>query len=108
MIKIENIKIEKIENEKDKKYITRGLRDYGLSEIVINLALDEFLAKEIINLIIIKLRKGEKFVEGYLKDEFTCPIYIKQDEDIMKLIFPDPFMRFPWDTQCQSPYRNQI
>ena len=107
MINIENVRIETITEGQRKRYITRGLKDYGLSELMINLPLDEEIANNIMLVILEKMNKTN-ITEGYLKDDFTCPIYIKEENNFTKLIFPDPFIRFPWDNNCEELYKQQI
>lgn len=83
---------------------TKGFKNIGLPEIKITLSISINLAKTIINEI---RRRKVDLKEGYNTKLLTCPIYLKKENDFMKIIFPDPKMNFPWDNDCMEEYKKQ-
>lgn len=106
MINMKDIIIEKNEN---KKYFTKGLSQFGYLELMINLNLNKELVNQIVEIIVNKINEGEQIKNKYLNiDEISCPLYIRENENNLQIIFPDPFIKFPWESDCQELYKQQL
>jgi len=91
---------------------THGMEKYGHLDFQLVLPLHPQLTAEILNTIGEEVQNGRKFKPGeYSKDVFTCEFRIKlyreSGRDVLRLIFPDPNMRFPEDPLCETSYKHQ-
>lgn len=94
---------------------THGLDKYGSLEVEINLHLRPEVMGQYLNFISSKIADGFIVKEGEkVTGLFECPIYfiktqsVQSEEEVLRVILPDEEMRFPWDDNCSSGYREQI
>lgn len=100
-------------------YHTHGLNKHdNRLELELNFPLNKKQAMQFINLIGLELiNKNIIINEEYIDDctIFNCPIHFKKvkgiygdGEENIRIILPDPNMKFPWDEDCIEPYKSQI
>jgi hypothetical protein len=95
---------------------THGLDKYGSLEIEINLHLRPEILGQYINLIAdhiaskgLQIEDGER-VEGIFNSPiYFCKVKSVQSEDlVLRAIFPDENLKYPWDNDCSAGYCEQI
>lgn len=99
-------------------YHTHGLNAYGSLELELNLPLVPNQAGLFINLIADSVAKGRQYHSGECVPEiFTAPFYLLEtkpvhgtyeDEQVLRIIFPDENFRFPWQSGCNPDYLSQL
>ena len=102
-------------------YHTHGLNRYKSLEVEMNLPLQEKQAALFMNTIGKEIANGRKIEDGEMAERiFNLPVFffkvksIEHDEEMMRVVFPDPNGLFPWEKHlpsnlvCQSPYDKQI
>lgn len=94
--------IEIIETEKGFK--TKGLN----KEIAINLHLPAKLAYDILFLVNKKIENKDIKINDYERNTTTCPFFLKDNGIDFLIIFPDTYIRFPWEENCQELYMHQL
>ena len=100
---------------------THGLDKHNMLELEVKMPFKQEQMNEFINLIASELIKRNLIISEEYYDEgtiFTCPIYFKKteptfktddfSEDVLRVVFPDPNMKFPWDEGCEELYKNQL
>ena len=97
-------------------YHTHGLDKYNSLELELKLSLDKKQAMEFLNLIGLEIANGKVFKDGdFNQTIFTTQIAFKEvkgiygeENPILRVIFPDTNLKFPWEIGCQEPYKSQI
>lgn len=100
-------------------YHTHGLHKYGSLELELNLSLNKKQAMEFIYLIGLQIAGGKRYRSGDMETEiFTLPFYLLEtrpiqssgpdDERVLRIIFPDENLHYPWDKGCSPPYKSQL
>lgn len=98
-------------------YHTHGLKRYGSPELELNLPLEQKQAGMYINLIAEQISKGKRYISGDKETEiFTLPFYLletrpifgEKNELVLRIVFPDPQVKYPWDGGCEPIYANQL
>lgn len=95
---------------------THSLDKFGSPEIEINLNIRPGVLGQYLNLIADHIvNKGLQIEDGVkVESVFNCPIYffrvksIQSDDEVLRAIFPDENMNYPWDRDCSSEYKDQI
>ncbi len=95
---------------------THGLDKYGSLEIEINLHLRPEVLGQYLKLIADNIaNKGLQIEDGErVMGIFNCPIYffkvksVQSNDEVLRTIFSDENMKYPWDTDCSPEYQEQI
>lgn len=98
---------------------THGLRRHGSLELELNLPLNHKQAAQFINLIAAEVaEQGKRYQSGErIDDVFTLPFYLLQtqavhnsrpDDQVLRILFCDPALKYPWEDGCQAPYADQL
>jgi len=91
---------------------THGMERYDHLDFQLVLPLVQKQTCEILNTIGIEVQNGRKFEPNiYYIDIFTCgfrllPV-LETGRKVLRLILPDPQMRFPENPLCIEPYKSQ-
>lgn len=99
-------------------YHTHGLDKYGMTELELNLSINEKQAMNFINIIAKYLIENNIIIKNEYVDEkniFNCDIYFRRVKGIygdgeqnIRIILPDQDFLFPWDAGCDEPYCDQL
>lgn len=97
-------------------YHTHGLDKLDSLELELNLPLNQQQAMGFINIIGYAIANGRKLKNNdIIEDLFSCKVFIKEVEGIygegeknLRIVFPDPNFKFPWEDGCEEPYKSQI
>lgn len=97
---------------------THGLNLYSSLELELNLLLVPKQAMQFINLIGMSIAEGKHYTSGERVDDiFTLPFYLLETspihgtfdgERVLRIIFCDPQMKYPWDAGCDLRYQAQL
>ena len=98
---------------------THGLRRHGSLELELNLPLEPKQGAQFINLIAAEIaEKGKRYQSGEQVDGvFSLPFYVfqtkaihasKPNDQVLRIVFPDPGRKYPWEDGCQPPYSEQL
>ncbi len=87
---------------------THGLEEEGMKDIALNLTLPDHLATSILVAATQKLRNHELAINDVETEITTCPLFVKETPSSYLIIFPDEFLRFPWESNCSEVYKSQI
>lgn len=92
---------------------THGMGNYGHLDfqIVLNLPLEHI--SYLLNSMGLRVQSGEVFHDGDMISGLyeDCEIRLKKvretGRDVLRLIIPDKYNRFPEDARCMAPYKHQ-
>lgn len=105
--------------DKDKiVYHTHGLDKYGMTELELNMSLNQNQAMRFINLIAEHLIENNIIIKDEYVDEgniFNCNIFFRRvkgifgdGEENIRIILPDTNFLYPWDEGCEEGYKEQF
>lgn len=109
--------VQNVFDEKRSTFHTHGLNRYGSLELELNLPMEPNQATRFINLIADRVSKGMKYASGdKVTDIFTLPFYLFETqpifgemyERVLRIVFPDPQVKYPWDAGCDPVYAKQL
>jgi len=91
---------------------THGMDRYDHLDFQLVLPLVKKQAMDLLNTIGIEVQNGRRFEPGkYSGEVFSCDfrleLHRETGRDVLRLIFPDPQMRFPEDPLCEELYKHQ-
>lgn len=91
---------------------THGMERYGHLDFQLVLPLVPKQTALLLNTICIEVQKGRRFLpEHSISEVFTCDfrleLFHETGRDVLRLILPDPKLRFPENPLCESPYKYQ-
>jgi hypothetical protein len=92
---------------------THGLEKHGHSDIQLVVPIAQKQAMDILNTISLSILDGKSYDEGYheMDGVLSCGCWVEAHQEVnrvvLRFIFPDPKMRFPWDAGCEHPYNQQ-
>lgn len=99
-------------------YHTHGLNKYGMTELELNISINQKQAMEFINIIATYLIENNIIIKDEYIDEkniFNCDIFFRRVKGIhgngeqnIRIILPDQNFLFPWDDGCDEIFKNQI
>lgn len=100
-------------------YHTIGLGQYGSLELELKLPLEQKQGGPFVNLIAIGIAEhGKRYQSGDRDDDiFSVPFYLFETtpvhehspgERVLRILFCDPDMKYPWEDGCQAPYSEQL
>lgn len=111
--------IHQVVGEDNVNFHTHGLENYSSLELEINLSIEGSLAGHIINEIGLKIASGKRYKDkDIISDVVNVDLAIikakgihsddHDNEEVLRIIFPDENLKFPWDAGCDLIYRKQI
>lgn len=91
---------------------THGMKWYNHMDFQIVLPVSMEQSALLLNTIGEEVQKGRRFKLGHYSGEvFSCDfrLIIRREtgRNVFRLIFPDPYMRFPEHPLCEVPYKYQ-
>jgi len=91
---------------------THGMERYNHLDFQMVLPLSQEQTMQLLNTIGREVQSGKRFQPGqYSGEVFSCDfrleLHRETGRDVLRLIFPDPQMRFPEDSLCETPYKYQ-
>jgi len=91
---------------------THGMERYHHPDFQLVLPISPRQTESILNTIAHEVQNGRKFKPGkYSGEVFSCDFRLdahrETGRDVLRLILPDPEMRFPEDPLCAEPYKHQ-
>lgn len=91
---------------------THGMENYNHLDFQLVLPLGKEQTMTLLNTICFEVQEGKRFEPGHYSGmvyscDFRLELHQETGRQVLRLIFPDPQMRFPEDPCCDLIYRDQ-
>ena len=92
---------------------THGMENYGQMDFQLVIPVVPKKATVLLNAIALEVQKGKRFVEGDYPEKtvYNTAFRLKRVREtgriVLRIIMPDPNLRFPEDPLCEEPYKYQ-